>query len=281
MFHPAGALFILKKSGNLLLYNGTNAGARLRRTAARKRTGKKDHVMKLSINIDHIATLRNARGGMEPDPVAAAAICESAGAQGIVVHLREDRRHITDRDVRLLRQTVASKLDLEMGATEEIISIALDIVPEMVTLVPEKREELTTEGGLDVQTQGDRLRTVVDRFHAKNILVSMFVDPVAEQIEASYETGTDMIELHTGAYANARGEQELRALLGEIRTSAKHGKKLGMGVNAGHGLNYRNVRPIVEIDEIDELSIGHAIMARAIVAGLEQAVKEMSALVMR
>jgi pyridoxine 5-phosphate synthase len=236
--------------------------------------------MKLSINIDHIATLRNARGGMEPDPIAAAAICESAGAQGIVVHLREDRRHITDRDVRILRQTVASKLDLEMGASEEIIAIALDLVPEMVTLVPEKREELTTEGGLDVCAQRARLRTVVDRFHENNILVSMFVDPVGEQIEASYETGADMIELHTGAYANARAEHEIHALLGEIRTSAKHGKRLGLVVNAGHGLNYRNVRPIAAIDEIDELSIGHAIMARAIMAGLEQAVKEMADLVM-
>lgn len=237
--------------------------------------------MKLSINIDHIATLRNARGGMEPDPVAAAAICESAGAQGIVVHLREDRRHIMDRDVRLLRQTVASKLDLEMAASEDIIAIALDLMPEMVTLVPEKRQELTTEGGLDVHAQRDHLRAVVDRFHERDILVSMFVDPVAEQIEASYATGADMIELHTGTYANARAEHEIRSLLGEVRTSAKHGKRLGLGVNAGHGLNYRNVRAVAEIEEIDELSIGHAVMARAIFAGLEQAVKEMAALVMR
>lgn len=237
--------------------------------------------MKLSINIDHVATLRNARGGLEPDPVAAAAICEGAGARGIVVHLREDRRHITDRDVRLLRQTVASKLDLEMAASEEIIAIALDIVPEMVTLVPEKREELTTEGGLNVSAQRERLRTVVDRFHAKNILVSLFIDPVEEQIESSFETGADMIELHTGTYANARAEHEIHALLGEIHTSAKHGKRLGLGVNAGHGLNYRNVRAIAAIDEIDELSIGHAIITRALTAGLEQAVKEMAALVMR
>ncbi|HLP15099.1 MAG TPA: pyridoxine 5'-phosphate synthase [Bacteroidota bacterium] len=237
--------------------------------------------MKLSINIDHIATLRNARGGMEPDPVAAAMICESIGVDGIVVHLREDRRHIMDRDVRLLRQTVVSKLDLEMAASEEIISIALDIVPEMVTLVPEKRAELTTEGGLDVRGQCDALRAAVDRFHEKNILVSMFVDPDGEQIEASYTTGADMIELHTGTFANARTDAEARSLLEELRTGARHAKRLGMGVNAGHGLNYRNVKPIVEIGEIDELSIGHAIMSRAIFAGLEQAVKEMAALVKR
>ncbi|MGE5315722.1 MAG: pyridoxine 5'-phosphate synthase [Acidobacteriota bacterium] len=238
-------------------------------------------MMKLSINIDHVATLRNARGGMEPDPVAAAAICESAGAQGIVVHLREDRRHIMDRDVRILRQTVASKLDLEMAASEEIIAIALEVVPEMVTLVPEKRQELTTEGGLDVRAQRKQLREAVDRFHRKNILVSMFVDPTPEQIDASHDTGADMIELHTGTYANARSDQEARALLEEIRIGARHGKRLGLGVNAGHGLNYRNVRPIVGVEEIDELSIGHAIMARAVFAGLEQAVKEMAALVMR
>ncbi len=237
--------------------------------------------MKLSINIDHVATLRNARGGMDPDPVAAAAICESAGAQGIVVHLREDRRHITDRDVRILRQTVSSKLDLEMAASEEILLIALDVMPEMVTLVPEKREELTTEGGLDVIGHSTQLAAAIERLHGKNILVSLFVDPVAEQIEASENIGADMVELHTGAYANAREDNEVRQLLYAVRESAKHGKRLGLGVNAGHGLNYRNVRAIAEIAEIDELSIGHAIMSRAIFAGLDRAVKEMAALVMR
>jgi pyridoxine 5-phosphate synthase len=237
--------------------------------------------MKLSINIDHVATLRNARGGMEPDPVAAAAVCESAGAQGIVVHLREDRRHVNDRDVRILRQTVASKLDLEMAASEEIIRIALEVVPEMVTLVPEKRQELTTEGGLDVVAHGAHLRDAVERLHAKNILVSLFVDPIANQIEASKNIGADMIELHTGAYANAHTDIDIHRLLAAVHESAKHGKRLGLGVNAGHGLNYRNVRAIAEISEIDELSIGHAIMSRAIYAGLEQAVKEMAAIVMR
>jgi pyridoxine 5-phosphate synthase len=244
-------------------------------------TMNKGHSMKLSINIDHVATMRNARGGMEPDPVAAAAICESAGAEGIVVHLREDRRHINDRDVRLLRQTVASKLDLEMAASEEIIRIALDVVPEMVTLVPEKRQELTTEGGLDVVAQSAHLRSTIDRMHEKNILVSLFVDPIAEQIDAANSIGADMIELHTGAYANARAIDDVRRLLDAVRGSARHAKLLGLGVNAGHGLNYRNVRAIVEIPEIDELSIGHAIMSRAIFSGLEQAVREMAVLVMK
>lgn len=237
--------------------------------------------MKLSINIDHVATLRNARGCMEPDPVAAAAVCESAGAQGIVVHLREDRRHITDRDVRLLRQTVCTKLDLEMAATEEILLIALDVVPELVTLVPEKRDELTTECGLNVVARSTQLRTAIERLHAKNILVSLFVDPIAEQIEASESIGADMIEIHTGGYANARVDSEIRDLLFTIGESAKLGKRLGLGVNAGHGLNYRNIRPISAIAEIDELSIGHAIIARAVFAGLEHAVREMAALVIR
>jgi len=259
------AFFILMIMEECLLYSEHEKGLR----------------MKLSINIDHVATLRNARGGMEPDPVAAAAICESAGAEGIVVHLREDRRHINDRDVRLLRQTVSSKLDLEMAVSEDIMLVALEVLPEMVTLVPEKREELTTEGGLDVIAHTAQLRTAIDRLHDRNILVSLFVDPVPEQIEASERIGADMIELHTGAYANARSDNEVRHLLDAVRQSAKHGKRLGLGVNAGHGLNYRNVRAIAEIGEIDELSIGHAIMSRAIFAGLERAVREMAAIVMR
>jgi pyridoxine 5-phosphate synthase len=183
--------------------------------------------------------------------------------------------------VRILRQTVASKLDLEMAASDEIMLIALEVVPEMVTLVPEKRQELTTEGGLDVIANIDHLRDAIDRLHKKNILVSLFVDPVAEQIDASESIGADMVELHTGEYANARTEHEIRHLLDTVRQSAKHGKRLGLGVNAGHGLNYRNVRAIAEIDEIDELSIGHAIMSRAIICGLERAVQEMAAIVMK
>lgn len=235
--------------------------------------------MKLSINIDHIATLRNARGGVEPDPTTAAAICEQAGADGIVVHLREDRRHIKDNDVHKLRKMITTKFDLEMGASEEIIGIALKIVPELVTLVPEKRQELTTEGGLDVVSQKEKLKSVIERFHAKNIEVSLFVNPVKAQIEASKEIGADMIEFHTGEYAEAQTASERQRLLHELRISAELGKQLGLGVNAGHGLNYENVTPVAAIPQIDELSIGHAIVSRAVFVGLDRAVKEMIALV--
>ena len=235
--------------------------------------------MKLSVNIDHIATVRQARGGAEPDPVAAAAICERAGAEGIVCHLREDRRHIIDRDVRLLRASLTTKLDLEMAATEEIISIALNIVPDLVTLVPEKRRELTTEGGLDVMKYRVRLEKTIRKFHGKNILVSLFVDPVKKQIEISNDIGADMIEIHTGEYAEAHSPILQQKLLQKISMLAEYGKKLGLGVNAGHGLNYLNVRPVAEIPFIDEMSIGHAIISRAMFVGLERAVKEMRDLV--
>lgn len=235
--------------------------------------------MRLCINIDHIATLRNARGGTEPDPIHAAKVCEDAGADGIVVHLREDRRHIKDADVRMLRKTVRTKLDLEMGASDEIISIALDIVPDLVTLVPEKRQELTTEGGLDVVAQKEKLRAVIDRFHQKHIPVSLFVDPVAAQIETSKEIGSDMIELHTGEYAEAKDEREVLRTIQEIVSAAKLGKKIGLEVNAGHGLNYVNVKTVAAIKEIDEMSIGHSIISRAAFVGLNQAVREMIALI--
>lgn len=235
--------------------------------------------MKLSINIDHIATIRNTRGGAEPDPVAAAVLCELAGADGIVVHLREDRRHIRDRDVRLLRETVKTKLDLEMGANEDIIAIALDVVPDLITLVPEKRQELTTEGGLEVADQKEKLKKVIDRFHEKNIPVSLFINPVKEQIDASKEIGADMIELHTGEYSDAKRESELHRLFEEIRFCAEYGKGIGLGVNAGHGLNYLNVKPVAQIQWIDEMSIGHSIISRAAFVGLERAVKEMLVLV--
>lgn len=231
--------------------------------------------MRLAINVDHVATLREARGGVEPDPVTAAAICELAGADGIVCHLREDRRHINDRDVRLLRETVKTKLDLEMAATEEIIRIAIETVPELVTLVPEKRQELTTEGGLDVKGHMSYLRDVIKEFHRHEIEVSLFVDPVAEQIEASQQIGADMIEIHTGEYANARNEREAQKCLEDIRAAARLGRELGLGVNAGHGLNYRNIRPIAAIEEIQEVSIGHAIISHAVFVGLERAVREM------
>jgi pyridoxine 5-phosphate synthase len=236
-------------------------------------------MMNLCINIDHIATLRNARGGMEPDPVEAARICEQAGADGIVVHLREDRRHIKDHDVWKLRETITTKLDLEMGASDEIVSIALQIVPDLVTLVPEKRQELTTEGGLDVIAHKEKLKHVIELFHGKNIPVSLFIDPVKAQIEASHEIGSDMIELHTGEYAEAKEPKDVQRLLNEITAAAQLGKQFGLEVNAGHGLNYRNVRAVTAIPQIDEMSIGHSIISRAAFVGLEQAVKEMLALV--
>jgi pyridoxine 5-phosphate synthase len=235
--------------------------------------------MRLAINIDHIATLRNARGGLEPDPVEAARVSEQAGARGIVCHLREDRRHIRDADVRALRKTVKTRLDLEMAATDEIIRVALDIVPDFVTLVPERRQELTTEDGLDVKANKPRLKEAIKTFHEHKIAVSLFVNPIREQIEISREIGTDMVELHTGEYAEARTPREQNELLTQIRNAATLAKSLGLGVNAGHGLNYMNVKQIAAIREIDELSIGYAIVVRAMFVGLERAIKEMLSLV--
>jgi pyridoxine 5-phosphate synthase len=237
--------------------------------------------MRLAINIDHIATLRNARGGLEPEPVEAARVCEAAGARGIVCHLREDRRHIRDLDVRTLRKTITTRLDLEMAATDEIIRIALDIVPDFVTLVPERRQELTTEEGLDVKANRRHLEEVIKTFHQHKIAVSLFVDPIKEQIEVAHMIGSDMIEIHTGEYAEARGDRERQALLTPIQQVAAAAKSLGLGVNAGHGLNYANVRPIAAITEIDELSIGYAIIVRAMFVGLDRAVKEMLSLVLK
>ena len=234
--------------------------------------------MRLCINIDHIATLREARGGLEPDPVTAAHVCELAGADGIVCHLREDRRHINDRDVRLLRETVKPKLDLEMAATEEIVALAIETLPDMATLVPERRQELTTEEGLDVKGHLHQLRDVVQRLQQHDIEVSLFIDPVLQQIEAARETGADKIEIHTGEYANARTEEKRRQLLDVVRDAARRARELGMGVNAGHGLNYLNLSPIRAITEIEEVSIGHAVIARALFAGMDRAVKEMLAL---
>lgn len=235
--------------------------------------------MRLCINIDHIATLRNARGGSDPDPIAAAKLCEESGADGIVVHLREDRRHIKDHDVWKLRETITTKLDLEMGASEEIVSIALRVVPDLVTLVPEKRQELTTEGGLDVVVHKVKLKHVVEQFHEKNIPVSLFIDPVKSQIEAAKEIGSDMIEIHTGEYAEAKETNEVQRLLKEISMAAQLGKQIGLEVNAGHGLNYFNVGPVAKLHQIDEMSIGHSIVARAAFVGLGQAIKEMLHLV--
>jgi pyridoxine 5-phosphate synthase len=235
--------------------------------------------LRLCINIDHVATLREARGGAEPDPVTAAQICELAGADGIVCHLREDRRHINDRDLRLLRDTVKTKLDLEMAATEEIVKIAIDTLPELVTLVPERRQELTTEGGLDVRGHRHHLRDVVKEFHKHDIGVSLFVDPVAEQIDAAREVDADKIEIHTGEYANARSEGQQLELLEIVRATARQARSLGLGVNAGHGLNYLNITLFRTVEEIEEVSVGHAVISRALFVGLDAAVRDMVRLV--
>jgi pyridoxine 5-phosphate synthase len=237
--------------------------------------------MQLTVNIDHIATLREARGGVEPDPVTAAHLCELAGAHGIVCHLREDRRHINDRDLRLLRETIKTKLDLEMAATEEIVKIAVETLPELATLVPERRAELTTEGGLDVRGNRHRLRDVTKELHRHEIRVSLFIDPVREQIEAAREVEADTIEIHTGEYANARNEQQQLELLEVVRDAAKYARELGLRVNAGHGLNYFNIIPFRSIEEIEEVSIGHAIISRAVLVGMDRAVREMIELVER
>ncbi len=235
--------------------------------------------MRLCVNIDHVATLRNARGGSIPDPVEAAQIVESAGADGIVCHLREDRRHIKDSDVFKLRKIITTKLDLEMAPIPEIVKIAMKVKPDLVTLVPEKREELTTEGGLNVISMKKYLKKIIRKFHNKGITVSLFIQPVRDQIEAAKEVGTDMIELHTGDYANAPTSRQKRRYLVIINQMAKLAKSFDLIVNAGHGLDYTNIKPIVAMKEIEEVSIGHAIIAKAVFTGLEEAVKEMVRLV--
>jgi pyridoxine 5-phosphate synthase len=229
----------------------------------------------LNVNIDHVATLREARGGKEPDPVTAAVNAELAGATGIVCHLREDRRHIHDRDFRILREVVQSKLDLEMAATEEIIKIALVILPDMVTIVPENRKELTTEGGLNVSDNIERFKKLVERMHEKSIFVSFFVEPDINQIEASLIAGADMVELHTGTYANLKDENEINQELIKIKSAAQFAGEAGLKVAAGHGLNYINIKPMCLIPEIREFSIGHTIISRAVHVGIVQAVREM------
>ena len=239
------------------------------------------NAVRLGVNIDHVATLRQARGGAEPEPVVAAGLAELAGADGITIHLREDRRHIIDRDVRLLREPVQPRLNLEMACFEEIIEIALDVKPDQVSLVPEKREELTTEGGLDVAGSLERTAEVVARLKEAGILVSLFVDADVEQVRASARSGAQAIELHTGPYANARGEQAVRERLCELADAAALAAGEGMRAYAGHGLNYVNTKPVVDIPEIEELNIGHSIIARAVFVGLEQAVREMKAIIDR
>jgi pyridoxine 5-phosphate synthase len=236
-------------------------------------------VPKLSVNVDHIATIRQARRGAEPDPVAAAVLAELAGASGIIVHLREDRRHIQDRDLRTAREVFRTRLNLEMAATGEMQRIALEVRPDIVTLVPEKREELTTEGGLAVHERLEMLTAYVGRIQDAGIPVSLFIDPEERQIAAAKRTGAAWIEVHTGAYANAKGDEERRAEFGKVVDAAKLAASLGLQVGAGHGLNYVNVRWIARIREIEELNIGHSIISRASLVGMDRAVRDMLALV--
>ncbi len=233
----------------------------------------------LSINVDHVATVRQARGVKEPDPVTAAAIAELAGADGIVVHLREDRRHIQDRDVRLLRQTIKTKLNLEMAATSEMQQIALEIKPHMVTLVPERRQELTTEGGLDVGLHKETLKPFIETIRAQGIAVSLFINPDLEQVKASHWVGADFVEIHTGIFSDAETLESRETEFERILDAVKLASKLGLGVNAGHGLDYRNITWFKGIREIEEFSIGHAVVARAVLVGFERAVREMVYLV--
>lgn len=232
----------------------------------------------LGVNIDHIATLRNARGTHYPDPVQAAAVAELAGADGITVHLREDRRHIIDRDVEILSQTIQTRMNLEMAVTEEMLDIACRIKPEFVCLVPEKREEVTTEGGLDVAGQLDKVSAAVTRLAEAGIKVSLFIDADKAQIDAVRVAGAPYIEIHTGHYADAPSEAERQAELKRIAASAAYAHDLGLKVNGGHGLHYHNVKPIAAIPEMLELNIGHAIIARAAFDGLEKAVRDMKRL---
>ncbi len=244
----------------------------LRQQLQENRRGKMAH---LAVNVDHVATVREARGIAEPDPVQAAGICELAGAAGIVVHLREDRRHIQDRDVQLLRQTVKTRLNLEMATAPEIIDIALAVRPNMVTLVPEKRQELSTEGGLDVIGNRRKVEETIQRMTDASIPVSLFVDPDMDQIDASRDAGATFVEIHTGRYCEAPPGEERDREFTSIAQCAEHAFEQGLRVNAGHGLDYRTTRRIAALDTIEELSIGHAIISRAVYVGLERAVREM------
>jgi pyridoxine 5-phosphate synthase len=231
----------------------------------------------LGVNIDHVATIRQARRTVEPDPIAAAVLAELAGADGITAHLREDRRHIQDRDIRLLRETVRTHLNLEMAATDEMVNIALAIKPNYVTLVPERREEVTTEGGLDVLGQLDRLNQVVDKLQSAGIPVSLFIDAEPAQIEASAKVRAKFIELHTGRYAEAKDEASHHRELEYLATGCKLALEAGLRVNAGHGLTYWNVHPIACLPGMEELNIGHTIISRAVLVGMERAIREMKA----
>ncbi|MBQ4862575.1 pyridoxine 5'-phosphate synthase [Pseudoalteromonas sp. MMG013] len=232
----------------------------------------------LGVNVDHIATLRQARGTRYPDPAHAASVAEHAGADGITIHLREDRRHIQDRDVYVMAQTIQTRMNLEIAVTDEMIDIALEVKPTYVCLVPEKREELTTEGGLDVVSNVERITSAVGQLAKAGIKVSLFIDADNAQIDAAKQTGAPYVEIHTGAYADAETDAEQQIELERIRLGVQYADKQGIIVNAGHGLHYHNVKPIAQMPEIYELNIGHAIIARAAVDGLEKAIRDMKRL---
>jgi len=236
-------------------------------------------VPRLSVNVDHVATVRQARGGKNPDPVTAALLAELAGADGIIVHLREDRRHIQDRDVEILRRVVKTKLNLEMANTEEIVRIALRVKPDMVTLVPERRQELTTEGGLNVAAQQKELKQNIARLKKAGIRVSLFIDADPAQVKASRAVGADFVEIHTGKYSDAPHEGSQKKEFQRIARAIAQAHKLRLRVNIGHGLDYQNVAPFTSVPEIEDYSIGHSIMARAVLVGLDRAVREMKELI--
>lgn len=235
--------------------------------------------MNLGVNIDHVATIRQARGGIDPDPVAAAAIAEMNGADSITVHLREDRRHIQDRDIRILKETLKTKMNLEMAATEEMQKIALQIMPHSCCIVPEKREEVTTEGGLDVAGQLDKITNFVKPLIDAGIIVSLFIDPDFHQVEASAKTGAQFIELHTGQYSEVFNTKEEEVAFNNIKEAASLAQELELKVNAGHGLNYQNTKRILLIEQLEELNIGHSIISRAVFVGLGQAVRDMKEII--
>ena len=234
---------------------------------------------RLSVNIDHIATLRQARRAREPDPIAAALLAELAGAEGITVHLRKDRRHIQERDLEILRATIKTKLNLEMGTNEEVVKIALRVRPDLATLVPEKEEEITTEGGLDFSRNDSRLKEVISLLHDRKIMVSLFIDPTSSNIKKAHRYNSDTVEIHTGHYAETKNELEIATELEKMAGAAALARKLGLGVNAGHGLDYQNVKKVCLIEEIQEFSIGHSIIARACLVGIKEAVAEMLKLI--
>lgn len=234
---------------------------------------------KLGVNIDHVATLREVRCGIEPDPVFAALICEASGADSIVVHLREDRRHIKERDVYILKDVVKTKLNLEMSVAEDVVGIACKVRPQQATLVPEKRRELTTEGGLDVVSGFKRIKQVSDKLRKHDIVVSLFIDPDKKQIDASKETGAEVIELHTGRYAEAKDDKEQDRYFKELEAAVRYAKDKGLHVFAGHGLNYYNVARISAIRNLEELNIGYSIVCRAVLVGLREAVRQMKILI--